>query len=43
MKNINSVHRVEGIPSQYSLHGALEAAKAAGKSLFPGTKWDGKL
>jgi sphingolipid C9-methyltransferase len=26
VKNINSTHRVEGIPSQYGLHGALSAA-----------------
>ncbi|KAF1824248.1 S-adenosyl-L-methionine-dependent methyltransferase [Dissoconium aciculare CBS 342.82] len=39
VKNINSVHRIEGVPSQYSLSGALEAAKAAGKALFPGSKY----
>ncbi|KAF2666061.1 S-adenosyl-L-methionine-dependent methyltransferase [Microthyrium microscopicum] len=27
-KNLNAVHRIEGVPSQYSLSGALEAAKA---------------
>ena len=27
VKNINSTHRVEGITSQYSLQGALAAAK----------------
>jgi cyclopropane-fatty-acyl-phospholipid synthase len=38
VKNINSVHRIEGVPSQYGLAGALQAAKAAGKALFPGSK-----
>jgi sphingolipid C9-methyltransferase len=28
VKNINSTHRVEGIPSQFGLSGALAAAKA---------------
>lgn len=32
VKNLNTVHRVDGIPSQYGLHGALAASKAAGKS-----------
>ncbi|KAI9663521.1 MAG: Sphingolipid C9-methyltransferase 2 [Alyxoria varia] len=27
IKNLNSTHRIEGVPSQYSLQGALEAAK----------------
>ncbi|KAF7188219.1 Sphingolipid C9-methyltransferase 2 [Pseudocercospora fuligena] len=38
VKNINSTHRVEGIPSQFNLKGALEASKQAGKALFPGSK-----
>lgn len=38
VKNINSTHRIEGVGSQYSLKGALEASRAAGKSFFPGTK-----
>lgn len=38
VKNINSTHRVEGISTQFALKGALEASKAAGKSLFPVTK-----
>ncbi|KAK3718883.1 Sphingolipid C9-methyltransferase 2 [Vermiconidia calcicola] len=38
VKNINSTHRIEGLPTQYSLKGALEASKAAGKSFFPGSK-----
>jgi len=28
VKNINSTHRIEGVPSQYGLHGALAASKA---------------
>ncbi|KAB5522889.1 putative cyclopropane-fatty-acyl-phospholipid synthase [Coniochaeta sp. 2T2.1] len=31
-KNINSVHRVDGIWSQYNLAGALQASKRAGKA-----------
>lgn len=27
VKNLNSTHRVEGIPSQYGLQGALAASK----------------
>ena len=27
MKNINSTHRIEGVPSQFGLQGALEASK----------------
>lgn len=38
VKNINSTHRIEGVSTQYNLKGAFEASKAAGKSLFPGTK-----
>lgn len=32
VKNLNTTHRVEGIPSQYGLHGALAASNAAGKA-----------
>ncbi|KAG8623066.1 hypothetical protein KVT40_008042 [Elsinoe batatas] len=38
VKNINSTHRVEGIPDHFGLHGALEHAKKAGKALFPTNK-----
>lgn len=36
VKNINSVHRIDGVPTQYSLAGALEASKRAGRAEFPG-------
>lgn len=32
VKNINSTHRIEGIPSQYGLSGALHASKATTES-----------
>jgi hypothetical protein len=32
VKNLNAVHRVNGIPSQYGVQGALAASKAAGKN-----------
>jgi cyclopropane fatty-acyl-phospholipid synthase-like methyltransferase len=35
VKNINSTHRADGITTQFALHGALAAAKAASKALFP--------
>jgi hypothetical protein len=35
VKNLNCVHRVDGISTQYALAGALEASKAAGKAAFP--------
>tara|TARA_R110002060_G_scaffold7366_6_gene11227 strand:- start:543 stop:671 length:129 start_codon:yes stop_codon:yes gene_type:complete len=35
VKNINSTHRINGINTQFSLSGALNAAKVAGKALFP--------
>lgn len=38
VKNINSTHRIEGIPTQFGLRGALAAAQAAGKSMFPASK-----
>jgi hypothetical protein len=31
VKNLNAVHRVEGIPSQYNLFGALAAGKTKQK------------
>lgn len=30
VKNINSVHRIEGVPSQFGLAGALAASKIDG-------------
>ncbi|OQO07585.1 Sphingolipid C9-methyltransferase 2 [Cryoendolithus antarcticus] len=38
VKNINSTHRIDGVPRQFGLSGALAAGKAAGKALFPGSK-----
>lgn len=38
VKNINSTHRVEGIPTQFALKAALDASKTGGKSTFPVTK-----
>lgn len=35
IKNLNSTHRIEGVPTQYGLHGALEAAKESGRAKFP--------
>ncbi|CAF3657359.1 unnamed protein product [Fusarium graminearum] len=35
VKNLNSNHRIDGVYSQYGLHGALAAAKAAGKNMLP--------
>ncbi|KAI6711915.1 hypothetical protein PZA11_000863 [Diplocarpon coronariae] len=35
VKNINSTHRINGISTQFSLSGALNAAKVAGKAAFP--------
>ena len=32
VKNLNTTHRVTGIPTQYGLHGALAASKTAGKA-----------
>ncbi|KAF2454930.1 cyclopropane-fatty-acyl-phospholipid synthase [Lineolata rhizophorae] len=32
VKNLNSTHRVEGIPTQFGLHGALAQAKERGKA-----------
>jgi hypothetical protein len=38
VKNINSVHRINGVPTQYCLTGALEASKKAGRAAFPEDK-----
>ena len=38
VKNINSTHRIEGVPTQYNLQGAYAAAKSAGKETFPNNK-----
>lgn len=35
VKNLNSTHRADGINTQFSLHGALAASKAANKATFP--------
>lgn len=42
VKNLNSTHRIEGIASQFSLKGALEASKAAARAVFPGMAAGGK-
>ncbi|PGH15532.1 hypothetical protein AJ79_02314 [Helicocarpus griseus UAMH5409] len=38
VKNLNCVHRVDGIKTQYGLTAALEESKAAGKNVFPTMK-----
>ncbi|KAH8794350.1 S-adenosyl-L-methionine-dependent methyltransferase [Hyaloscypha sp. PMI_1271] len=38
VKNLNSTHRIEGVDTQFSLSGALQASKAASKALFPRNK-----
>ena len=38
VKNINSTHRIEGVPTQFGLTGALETSKAASKATFPVAK-----
>ncbi|KAI6360065.1 Sphingolipid C9-methyltransferase 1 [Pyricularia grisea] len=38
VKNLNCVHRIEGVKSQFGLLGALEASKAAGKNRLPDIK-----
>ncbi|PKS08607.1 hypothetical protein jhhlp_004993 [Lomentospora prolificans] len=35
VKNLNTVHRIDGVAAQYGLHGALAKAKAAGKAILP--------
>ena len=32
VKNLNTTHRINGVPSQYGLSGALAASREAGKS-----------
>ncbi|PMD13799.1 S-adenosyl-L-methionine-dependent methyltransferase [Hyaloscypha hepaticicola] len=38
VKNLNSTHRIEGIHTQFSLSGALQASKTANKASFPKNK-----
>jgi hypothetical protein len=38
VKNLNSVHRINGVSTQWSLAGALEASKKAGRAAFPESK-----
>lgn len=35
VKNLNATHRINGVPSQFGLHGALAKSKAAGKASLP--------
>ncbi|KAL2817616.1 S-adenosyl-L-methionine-dependent methyltransferase [Aspergillus granulosus] len=35
VKNLNSTHRILGVPTQFGLTGALEASRKAGKSRLP--------
>lgn len=35
VKNLNAVHRIDGVPTQFGLHGALASSKAAGKATLP--------
>ncbi|KAF5616531.1 cyclopropane-fatty-acyl-phospholipid synthase [Fusarium sp. NRRL 52700] len=35
VKNINSVHRIDGVSTQFALSAALEASKKAGRAVFP--------
>ncbi|KAF5856426.1 hypothetical protein ETB97_007423 [Aspergillus alliaceus] len=35
VKNLNSTHRINGVPSQYGLSGALSESRKAGKSRMP--------
>ncbi|KAJ4010959.1 Sphingolipid C9-methyltransferase 1 [Fusarium irregulare] len=35
VKNINSVHRIDGVSTQFALSTALEASKKAGRAVFP--------
>ncbi|KAH6695424.1 cyclopropane-fatty-acyl-phospholipid synthase [Plectosphaerella plurivora] len=34
VKNLNAVHRIDGVSTQFGIHGAIAAAKAVGKSVF---------
>lgn len=38
VKNINSTHRIEGINTQFGIHGAIADAKAQSKNVFPVAK-----
>ncbi|KAF5698757.1 cyclopropane-fatty-acyl-phospholipid synthase [Fusarium mundagurra] len=38
VKNINSVHRIDGVSTQFALSTALEASKKAGRAVFPANK-----
>ncbi|TLD09451.1 hypothetical protein PspLS_12025 [Pyricularia sp. CBS 133598] len=38
VKNINSVHRIDGVPTQFGLSAALEASQKAGRAVFPENK-----
>ena len=38
VKNINSTHRIEGVPTQFGIHGAFGASKTAEKTAFPVAK-----
>jgi hypothetical protein len=38
VKNINSVHRIDGVSTQFALSTALEASKKAGRAVFPADK-----
>lgn len=35
VKNLNAVHRIDGVPTQFGIHGALASSKAAGKATLP--------
>lgn len=35
VKNLNTTQRIDGVASQFGLSGALAAARAAGKAVFP--------
>ncbi|KAM0717129.1 hypothetical protein Q7P37_006981 [Cladosporium fusiforme] len=35
VKNLNSTHRISGVPSQFGIHGAIAKAKAAGRAVLP--------
>lgn len=35
VKNLNAVHRIDGVPTQFGIHGAISASRAAGKAVLP--------
>jgi sphingolipid C9-methyltransferase len=35
VKNLNSTHRIDGVSSQFGLHGAIATSKAQGKGACP--------